>query len=160
MRNNWEEYRYGGDAADVKSLFELYRIGDYLDTFDENRRRHDQGIREKLLQHGIRLTDRLSPRIYHLFEEVCKNLQIESEAEVFCMPDQSINAFAVLDLREDKTHSLIGVTAGALERLEDAELKSILGHEMGHFLFGHNRLNALLTMDPKNRSMTVLPPSR
>ena len=35
-----------GDAADVKELYDTYRIGDYLEAFEENRRRHDQGIRE------------------------------------------------------------------------------------------------------------------
>ncbi len=158
MTWKWEHIRYRGDLADVQELYDTFRVEDYLETFEENRRRHDHGIREKLLSQGIRLGERLSPRIFNLFGEVCTALDIESDAEVFCLPDQEVNAFAILDVREEKTHSLIGVTSGALETLEDAELKSILGHEMGHFLFGHNRMNALLTADPQNPSLTVLPP--
>ena len=158
MTWKWEHIRYRGDLADVKELFETFRVEDYLDTFEENRRRHDHGVREKLLSQGIRLGERLSPRIFRLYGEVCGALAIESDAEVFCLPDPEINAFAILEVREEKTHSLVGVTSGALEGLEDDELKSILGHEMGHFLFGHNRLNALLTMDPQNPALTVLPP--
>ncbi len=157
MPRDWEDIRYRGDAKDVQELFDTYRIGDYLVAFEENRRRHDQGIRERLLKHGIRLTERLSPRIYRIFGEVTAALEIDSQGEVFCLPDQEVNAFAILDIREQQTHSLIGLTAGALEKLEDAELRSILGHELGHFLFGHNRLNALLTLDVNNPAATVLP---
>lgn len=157
MSINWSDIRYRGDAVDVKELYDTYRIEDYLQTFEENRRRHDAGVRDHLLKHGIRLTERLSPRIYRLFQQVCKSLQIESNAEIFCLPDAEINAFALVDIQEKQTYSVIGVTAGALEKLEDSELVAILGHELGHFLFENNRLNALITQDANNSSLTVLP---
>jgi len=115
-------------------------------------------VRENLLKHGIRLTGQLSPRIFRLHAEAMAALEVAGEAEIFCLPDRDMNAFAVLDIREERTHSLIGITAGALEHLEDAEIRFILGHEMGHFLCGHNRLNAVFSMDERNPSATVLPP--
>jgi Zn-dependent protease with chaperone function/uncharacterized tellurite resistance protein B-like protein len=157
MAIDWDDVRYRGDAKDVEELMTTYRVADYLATFEENRRQIDQGIRERLLKEGIRLSERLSPRIYRVFSEVSQALGLETQAEVFCLPSPEINAFAVLDVRKDTTYSLVGVTATALEKLEDAELRSILGHELGHILFGNNRLAALISTDAANPSVTVLP---
>ena len=157
MAIDWNDVRYRGDARDVEELMTTYRVADYLETYEENRRQIDQGVRERLLKEGIRLSERLSPRIYRVFSEVCQALGLEAQAEVFCLPSKEINAFAMLDVRKDTTYSLVGVTARALERLEDAELRSILGHEIGHILFGNNRLAALISTDAANPSVTVLP---
>jgi hypothetical protein len=157
MPIEWNDVRYRGDARDVEELLTSYRVADYLETFEENRRQIDQGVRERLLKEGIRLSERLSPRIYRLFREVCVALELEAQAEVFCLPSQELNAFAFLDVRKAGTSSLIGVTAAALEQLEDDELKAILGHEIGHILFGNNRLAALISTDADNPAMTVLP---
>jgi uncharacterized tellurite resistance protein B-like protein len=157
MAINWQDVRYRGDAVDVEELEVAYRVKDYLDTFEENRRQIDQGVRERLIKEGIRLSERLSPRIYRIFSEVCHALELTAQAEVFCLPSAEVNAFAILDARQSVTYSLIGVTAAALERLEDLELRSILGHELGHILFGNNRLDALISTDKNNPGLTVLP---
>jgi Zn-dependent protease with chaperone function/uncharacterized tellurite resistance protein B-like protein len=158
MPINWEDVRYRGDAADVKELFETYRVGDYLQAFEENSRQQDLGLRERLLKDGIRLTESLSPRIYRMFGDVCRHLELNAQGEIFCLPSAEINAFAALDVRSERTFYLVGVTARALEDLEDAELKSILGHELAHFLYRNNRLNALISTDQNNPAATVLPP--
>lgn len=157
MPIDWQAVRYRGDVADVKEMFETYRIGDYLETFEETLRQRDVGLRESLLRDGIRLSEKLSPRIYGIFRAVCQRLEVDASAEVFCVPNASVNAFAALDRRSSQDYYLVGVTSGALESLGDMELCSILGHEMGHILYGNNRLNALISSDKNNPSLTVLP---
>jgi uncharacterized tellurite resistance protein B-like protein len=157
MAINWQDVRYRGDVRDVDEMFETYRVGDYLETFEENARQRDEGIRGQLLRDGIRLTAKLSPRIFSLFYQVCERLELKATADVFCLSSPDINAFAARDMRGSEATYLVGVTARALEQLDDLELRSILGHEVGHFLYGNNRLNALISLDQGNPSATVLP---
>lgn len=153
-----EAVRYPGDARDVEELRQSYRIDDFLDVIEENRRKQDVGMRETLLKQGIRLTDRISPRIYRLYGEAAASLEFDAAAEVFCLPQSELNAFALLETRESGASTIIGITAGALEKLEDSEIRFVLGHELGHFIFGTNRLMGLFSPDPKNPAATVLPP--
>ena len=158
MIHDLSDVRYRGDLQDVEELMTTYRVGDYLATAEEQARDRDRGLRQQLLKDGIRLSEPISPRIFRLFREVCETVGTQTSIEVFCLPDTRVNAFASLDIQEKGNFTLVAVTAGALELLTDAELKAILGHEVGHLAFEHNRLNSLVSTDENNPSMTVLPP--
>ena len=61
MPTNWEDIRFSGDDEDVKELHEVYRIGNFLDTYEERKRVYDLGLRKYYLKHGILLTEHSHP---------------------------------------------------------------------------------------------------
>lgn len=158
-RLDLDRIRYRGDLADIRELAETYRIGDYLEAFEENLLQQENDIRSKLLTDGVRLTASISPRIYGVFSGICERLGIDLTPEIFSLPDPRVNAFAVLSHGDGRQpRACIGLTSGALELLGDDELAFILGHELGHFLYENNRMNALISHDQSNPALTVLPP--
>jgi tellurite resistance protein len=155
---DWDAIRYRGDTEGVRELHDVYRVEHYLQTYEQGQRQLDQNIRDKFLANSIRLSEQISPRIFAIYRGVCENLGLDIGAEIFCTPSSEVNAAAILDTQEATDHCLIGVTSAALEKLEDAEIASILGHELGHFLFKNHRLNALINEAKDNPAVTVLPP--
>lgn len=68
------------------------------------------------------------PRLYRIVE----NLSITEGLpmpKVYIIPDPALNAFAT---GRDPAHSMVAVTSGLLEVLEDNELEGVLAHELGH----------------------------
>lgn len=64
--------------------------------------------------------------------------------EVYILPDETaINAFAA---GLTPTDAIIGLTQGAIEKLNRAQLQGVVGHEFSHILNGDMRLNIKLIM--------------
>ncbi|WP_051347290.1 M48 family metallopeptidase [Thiomicrorhabdus chilensis] len=64
--------------------------------------------------------------------------------EVYILPEEtSINAFAA---GLTPTDAIIGLTRGAIEKLDRAQLQGVVGHEFSHILNGDMRLNIRLIM--------------
>jgi Zn-dependent protease with chaperone function len=155
---DWNGIRYRGDLQDVKEMFEVFRVDHYLAAAQENMRNQAASQRQALMSKGIVLTEGISPRIYRLFRDACHALSLESEVEVICIRSQDVNAFAVVEPHPEVNYSFIGVTSSALEMLDDLELRSLLGHELSHFLFDNHKLNTLIRRTKEPGPVTVLPP--
>src|SRR3984885_13954813 len=85
---------------------------------------------------GREVTRQEQPRLYNLLENLCIARGLPTP-KLKIIEDDALNAFAT-GLNE-KQYS-ITVTSGLLARLNDAEVESVLGHELTHIRNGDVRL--------------------
>ena len=85
---------------------------------------------------GHEVTRQEQPRVYNLLENMCISRGITMPM-LKIMESPALNAFAT-GLNQ-KQYS-ITVTSGLVERLDDAELEAVLGHELTHIRNGDVRL--------------------
>jgi heat shock protein HtpX len=85
---------------------------------------------------GHEVTRQEEPRIYNLLENMCISRGI-TMPKLKVMQSDALNAFAT-GLNE-KQYS-ITVTSALVERLDDAELEAVLGHELTHIRNGDVRM--------------------
>ncbi|MBN2018550.1 MAG: M48 family metalloprotease [Candidatus Cloacimonetes bacterium] len=145
-----KKIRYKSDFEDTKELFNVYKVEQIIKSHEEILKEHIT-FRDKLLADSVRLTPTISPRIYKIIEGVKKDFGLKQKIEFFSLRDNSYNAFAF------KQKNLISVvfTSALLENFDDDEIKFVLGHELGHIIFDHNKL--LLLYNPDKKQTTFLP---
>jgi len=84
--------------------------------------------------HEVQRTE--EPRLYNILENLCISRGI-TMPKLKIMESDSLNAFATG--MNDKQYS-ITVTTGLIDRLDDAEIESVLGHELTHIRNGDVRM--------------------
>ena len=85
---------------------------------------------------GREVTRTEEPRLYNLLENLCISRGI-TMPKLKVMESDALNAFATG--MNEKQYS-ITVTTGLLERLDDAEVEAVLGHELTHIRNGDVRM--------------------
>src|SRR6202048_998215 len=85
---------------------------------------------------GREVTRQEEPRLWNLLENLCISRGI-TMPKLKVMEDDSLNAFATG--MNDKQYS-ITVTSGLINTLNDAEIESVLGHELTHIRNGDVRM--------------------
>src|ERR1700757_4777116 len=85
---------------------------------------------------GGEVTRQEEPQLYNLLENLCISRGITTP-KLKVIEDDSLNAFATG--MNDKQYS-ITVTTGLINALNDAEIESVLGHELTHIRNGDVRL--------------------
>jgi hypothetical protein len=85
----------------------------------------------------LKLSPTIAPRMFSLLNEVRSRLYYEQPIDLFVGASHNINAFAIYSL--DHNPHIISLTSSLVERMNDEELRFVLGHEIGHIHFSHYR---------------------
>lgn len=155
----WKAVQYRGDRNDLAELYDSYKVESYIRMWEEKHKRSEDSIRRRLTKDSVLLTRTLSPRVYGIVEHIKRTLEVDIDFDIFCIASNNINAYADIDTNSNGEFPFIVITSKALEELNNEEITFIIGHELGHILFRHNRVLHLKERTEKEDSdkETVLP---
>ena len=123
----WE---HPADRGALAALRELRGFDDVLKAISGLW--NERALRLEYLGSAIRVSDRQYPRVYRLFGEAAATLDVPELPDLYVQYDRSINGMCI-----GMSKPFIVINSGALELLDDEELRALIGHEIGHLLSGH-----------------------
>ncbi|MFB9239499.1 M48 family metallopeptidase [Plantactinospora siamensis] len=102
---------------------------------------NERSFRLSYLAAGIRVDHRQYPRVHQRYAEAASALDLAELPELFVTQSPWITAEAV---GLDRPFVVLG--SGAINQLDDDELRCLLGHELGHVVSGHAVYKTMLTI--------------
>jgi hypothetical protein len=97
----------------------------------------DAGTRRQLLGTAMRLSPEMAPDVHEIMEACRGALGIDTPVETYVYPAPVFNAAAV---RPERGLLFVLLSSSLLEAFEPDELRFVVGHELGHHLFGHHAI--------------------
>ncbi|MBV6625214.1 MAG: M48 family metallopeptidase [Rivularia sp. (in: Bacteria)] len=88
-----------------------------------------------LMGNTIEVGPRQYSTIYQIFRECVRDLDIYPEPKLFVEQNPVANSYAL-----GQEHPYIVINTGILDLLNEAEIRSVLAHELGHIKCGHTIL--------------------
>jgi Zn-dependent protease with chaperone function len=91
-----------------------------------------------LMGNSLQVGPRQYASIYHVFRECVRDLDIFPEPGLFVSQNPQVNSYAL-----GQEHPYIILNTGLLDLVDEAELRAVLAHELGHIKCGHPILNQM-----------------
>lgn len=125
-QNDLELYKKLLEHQDVKRVNEFIARKE-----DENK----TGLRRRLLSTSVRLSRGMAPDIHRMADECIDTLEgkIPLELYVFASPD-----FNAMCFKPEDGRLFVMFSSSLLEAFSEPELRFVMGHELGHHIYGHH----------------------
>jgi Zn-dependent protease with chaperone function len=88
-----------------------------------------------LMGNSIQVGPRQYSTIYRLFRECVRDLDVSPEPTLFVEQNPQVNSYSL-----GQEHPYVVVNAGLLDLLNEAEIRTVLAHELGHIKCSHTIL--------------------
>ncbi|HXY70423.1 MAG TPA: M48 family metallopeptidase [Gemmatimonadales bacterium] len=101
----------------------------------------ERGVRLLFQANAVRVGPNQFPRVHAAFTDACATMDWSPRPDLFVSQTPLVNAGAF-----GMDHPFIVLNSGALALLDDEELRTILGHELGHVISGHALYRTILVI--------------
>jgi hypothetical protein len=114
------------DILNAKAIYTLLGMSGQLDTPGED-----------LQAHSYPVSRRFGGELYKICNNAMAGLGLEKlNVRFFICNSSESNAEAYYSFEENEPHSIV-IYSGLLEHFNPSELSFVVGHELGHLIFGH-----------------------
>ena len=129
--------RIGCEARLFQEVLEIPAAEEVVGSFDAVRKFSE--TRSEMLREGVRVSKRILPKVMGTVSRLREVIGDDIPCEAFVFNQPTVNAFVTL--HDDM--AIVGLSSEAIHQLTGpGELEFVIGHELGHVLFGHIRLPA------------------
>jgi len=93
------------------------------------------GLRRRLLSTSVRLTPSMAPDIHKMADECIEKLYMQLPLELYVFASPQFNAMC---FKPEEGRLFVMFSSSLLEAFDETELRFVMGHELGHHVYGHH----------------------
>ncbi len=93
------------------------------------------GTRRRLLATSVRMSRSMAPAMHKTADACIEALGVDIPVELYVFASAQFNAMCV---KPEDGRLFIMFSSSLLEGFDDTEFKFVMGHELGHYLYGHH----------------------
>lgn len=132
---NVEELRSKQDREISRQLMEVKEVRRINEMIEKREEEGPMGTRRRLLATSVRLSRGMAPWLHEMADDCIKKLGVDIPTELYVYASPSYNAACV---KPEDGRLFIMFSSSLLESFEGSELRFVVGHELGHYLYGHH----------------------
>lgn len=152
---DFDRIRFSTEKELVRVLEEDFALAQYYDIFDN--RDELERITNEMLANTVMLNPVIAPKIYRLCSQVQDTLGFHEQINFYVVSSPEINAFSINGY--GFVPHIICLYSSLIQNMSDDELRFVIGHEIGHLIYQHNKLDLVqrfLTKDNNERPPAAL----
>ena len=141
MKTFIEEIRLPDEKKILDYLEEVLSVSTINDLlFFHANQKKDRSLSKKM-QFNLPLSPQVGGNLYALTQEILHLLNYTDRPVAFYISnDSGLNASSFFNSNDDEPHYIV-FNSGLLEKYSEAEMRFIIGHELGHLIYKHSIFN-------------------
>ena len=132
---NSDDLRSKQDIEISRQLMETKEVKRVNEMIEKREQEGPMGTRRRLLATSVRLSRNMAPWLHEMADDCMQKLGVEIPLELYVYASPSYNAACV---KPEDGRLFIMFSSSLLEAFKGSELRFVVGHELGHYLYGHH----------------------